>query len=89
MSTSAVPGPVRHFLAGLDNLRPGEATDMDQVGRLLVELATDRELLNPLIAQMPAGRRGAVAGPARARTAIVDAGERARAARQFRLSARN
>ena len=28
---------------------------MDQVGRLLVELATDEELFAPLIAAMPAG----------------------------------
>ena len=58
MSTAALPGPVRTFLAGLDDLRSGEATDIDQVGRLLVELAADEEFFDPLIAQMPAGAPG-------------------------------
>ena len=44
MSTGAVPGPVRRFLAGLADLRAGEAADMEQVGRLLVELADERAL---------------------------------------------
>ena len=58
MSTGAVPGPVRRFLAALDDGRSGEATDVEQVGRLLVQLAADEEFFNPLIAQMPAGEPG-------------------------------
>jgi len=53
VSTSAFPGPLRHFLAQLDELRAGDILDMDQVGRLLVELAADEEYLGPLIAEMP------------------------------------
>jgi len=53
VSTSAVPGPLRHFLAQLDELRSGDIIDMNQVGRLLVELAADEEYFGPLIAQMP------------------------------------
>jgi predicted metal-dependent enzyme (double-stranded beta helix superfamily) len=55
VSTGSLPGPLRHFLAQLDDLRSGEALDMDQVGRLLVELAADEEYFAPLIAAMPAG----------------------------------
>jgi hypothetical protein len=54
VSTGAVPGPPRHFLAQLADLRSGDAADMDQVGRLLVELAADEEYFAPLIAAMPA-----------------------------------
>jgi predicted metal-dependent enzyme (double-stranded beta helix superfamily) len=53
VSTSAFPGPLRHFLAQLDELRSGDIIDMDQVGRLLVELAADEEYFGPLIAEMP------------------------------------
>jgi predicted metal-dependent enzyme (double-stranded beta helix superfamily) len=45
---------VRRFLAGLGEVSSGEAAAMDQVGRLLVELATDEEFFAPLIAAMPA-----------------------------------
>ena len=58
MSNAAVPAPVRHFLAAVDDARSGEAADMDHVGRLLVELAADEEFFSPLIAQMPAGAPG-------------------------------
>ena len=53
MSTGDFPSPLRHFLAQLDELRSAEILDMDQVGRLLVELAADEEYLGPLIAEMP------------------------------------
>jgi predicted metal-dependent enzyme (double-stranded beta helix superfamily) len=53
VSTGAYPFPVRDFLAQLDGLRPAGAPDMDEVGRLLVELAADEEFFAPLIAEMP------------------------------------
>ena len=53
MSTSAFPGPLRQFLAQLDELRSRDVLDMDQVGRLLVGLAADEEYLGPLIAEIP------------------------------------
>jgi len=55
VNTGALPGQVRHFLAQLSELRPVKALDMEQVGRLLVELAADEEFFAPLIAAMPAG----------------------------------
>jgi predicted metal-dependent enzyme (double-stranded beta helix superfamily) len=55
MSTGTYPAPLRRFLAQLDGLRSGGVPAMDQVGRLLVELAADDEYFAPLIAQMPAG----------------------------------
>ena len=58
VSTGALPGPLRHFLAQLDELRSGDILDMDQVGRLLVGLAADEEYLAPLIAQIPAESPG-------------------------------
>jgi predicted metal-dependent enzyme (double-stranded beta helix superfamily) len=58
MSTGAYPSPVRHFLAQLDVLRPAGVPDMDEVGRLLVELAADEEFFDPLIAAMPTGSPG-------------------------------
>jgi hypothetical protein len=50
-----LPGPLRHFLTRLDELRYGDPVNvnMDQVGRLLVELAADEEYLGPLIAEIP------------------------------------
>ena len=54
MSTGALPSPLRHFLAGLDELCSADVPDTDQVGRLLVELAADEEYLGPLIAEIPA-----------------------------------
>jgi hypothetical protein len=41
--TVAWPGPLRHFVDQLDELRSANVPDMDQVGRLLVELAADEE----------------------------------------------
>jgi len=54
MSTGAVPDPVRHLKAQLDELRLGDAPGMGEVGRLLLDLAADEEFFAPLIAQMPA-----------------------------------
>ena len=50
----ALPRPLRHFADQLDELRSADVLDMDQVGRLLVELAADEEFFGPLIAQLPA-----------------------------------
>ena len=58
MSTGALPSPLRHFMAELDERSSGEALDMDQAGRLLVELATNEEFFAPLIDQIPAGSPG-------------------------------
>ena len=58
MSTGDLPAPLRHFLAQLDELRSAGTLDMDQAGRLLVELAADQDYLDPLIAAMPAGSAG-------------------------------
>jgi hypothetical protein len=58
MRTSALPGPLRHFVDGLDELCSADAVDMDQVGRLLVELAADETFFGPLIAQIPSGSPG-------------------------------
>lgn len=58
MSTSAHPSPLRHFLAQLDELRSADGPDMGEVGRLLVELASDDEYFDPLIAQIPAESPG-------------------------------
>ena len=53
MSTGDLPSPLRHFLTQLAELRSADTPHMDQVGRLLVELAADEEYLGPLIAEMP------------------------------------
>ena len=53
MTTDAFPSPLRHFAAQLNELRSGDVLDMDQVGRLLVDLAADEEYLGPLSAEMP------------------------------------
>ena len=58
MSPAAPAAPLRHFLAQLDELKTGDAIDMDEVGRVLVELAADEEYFAPLIAQMPADAPG-------------------------------
>ena len=55
MNAAAPPGPLRHFVGQLDELRSGDAPDMGQVGAALVELAADQEFFAPLIAYMPAG----------------------------------
>jgi predicted metal-dependent enzyme (double-stranded beta helix superfamily) len=56
--TSELPGPLRHFLSQLDELRAEDSLDMNRVGRLLVELAADDDYLDPLIALMPSGSSG-------------------------------
>ena len=58
MSSGDFPGPLRHFLAQLDELRSGDILDMDQVGPLLVELAAEEEFFGPLIAEMPSESAG-------------------------------
>ena len=58
VSTGAWPGPVRHCLAEVDELRSGGAPDLDEVGKLLVGLTADEEFFAPLIAQMPAESMG-------------------------------
>ena len=58
MSTDDYPGPLRHFLAQLDELRSADTPDMEQVGRLLVELAADKDYFGPLIAEMPSESAG-------------------------------
>jgi hypothetical protein len=42
----------------LDELRSAEIVDMDQVSRLLMELAADEEIFSPLIARIPSGTAG-------------------------------
>jgi hypothetical protein len=58
MSTSAYPSPLRRFVAQLDELRSGGIPNMAKVGRLLVELAADKEYFTPLVAQIPAESPG-------------------------------
>jgi predicted metal-dependent enzyme (double-stranded beta helix superfamily) len=58
VSTNDLASPLRPFLAQLDDLRSADVLDMDQVGRLLVELAADEEYLGPLIAEMPSESPG-------------------------------
>jgi predicted metal-dependent enzyme (double-stranded beta helix superfamily) len=45
-------------VAGLDEQRSGGIPDMNEVGRLLVELAADEEFFAPLIDQLPAAAPG-------------------------------
>ena len=54
----ALPGPLRRFVDQLDELRSANVLDMDQVGRLLVELAADEEFFAPLIAELPSASPG-------------------------------
>ena len=56
--TGGVPGPLRRFADRLDEVRSADVLDMDQVGRVLAELAADDEFFGPLIAQLPAGSPG-------------------------------
>jgi predicted metal-dependent enzyme (double-stranded beta helix superfamily) len=58
VSTGPLPSPLRHFLAQLDELGAGDAPDMGQVGRALVELAGDEDFFAPLIAKIPADAPG-------------------------------
>ena len=57
-STSVLPGPLRYFVDQLDELRSANVPDMDQVGRLLVDLAADQEFFGPLIAEIPVAAPG-------------------------------
>jgi hypothetical protein len=57
-STRALPGPLRHFAAQLGELRSQDILDLEQVGRLLVELAADEEFFAPLIDQIPVAAPG-------------------------------
>jgi hypothetical protein len=58
VSTSALASPLRRFLGQLDGLRSAGVPDMDEVGRLLAELAADEEFFGPLIAEIPAQSPG-------------------------------
>jgi hypothetical protein len=58
MSTAALPAPLRHFAAQLDELGSGGVPDMDRVGHLLVGLAADEEFFAPLIVQIPSAAPG-------------------------------
>ena len=53
MNTAPWPGPIRRFLEQLDGLRSAAGPDMEEVGRLLVELASDEDFFDPLIAELP------------------------------------
>jgi hypothetical protein len=54
----ALAGPLRHFAGQLDEQRSGGVPSMDEVGRLLVDLAADEEFFAPLIAEIPAAAPG-------------------------------
>ncbi len=54
----ASPGPLRRFAERLDEVRSAEVLDLNQVGRVLVELAADEEFFGPLIARIPSGSAG-------------------------------
>jgi hypothetical protein len=58
MSVGAYPASLRLFLAQLDEFRSSDVPDMDNVGRLLVELAADEAYFAPLVAEMPADSPG-------------------------------
>jgi hypothetical protein len=58
VDTGVLPGPLRRFAARLDELRSGGDPELDQVGRLLVELAADEEFFGPLIGQLPSAVPG-------------------------------
>jgi hypothetical protein len=58
VNTGALPSPLRRFVSGLDEQRSGGVPDMDDVGRLLAELAADEEFFAPLIDELPASAPG-------------------------------
>lgn len=58
MGTGAVSNPVGHFVAQLEEVRSSDVLDMDDVGRLLVELASNENYFAPLSAQIRAGSPG-------------------------------
>ena len=43
-----LPGPLRRFSDRLKEVRSADVVNMDQVGRVLVELAADEEFFAPL-----------------------------------------
>ena len=53
-----MPSPLRRFVAGLDEQCSGGGPDMDEVGRLLLDLAADEEFFAPLIDQLPSAAPG-------------------------------
>jgi len=53
VNTAPWPSPIRRFLEQLDGLRSADVPDMEEVGRLLVELASDEDFFDPLIAELP------------------------------------
>jgi predicted metal-dependent enzyme (double-stranded beta helix superfamily) len=58
VTPGALPATLRRFQDRLDKLRSGDASDMDQVGRLLTDLTADEEYFAPLIACMAPGSFG-------------------------------
>ena len=58
MSTGSLPSPLRRFLAQLDDLPRTDVVPMDEVGRVLAELAADEEFFAPLIAELPSASPG-------------------------------
>jgi predicted metal-dependent enzyme (double-stranded beta helix superfamily) len=53
VGTGALPSPLNHFMARLDEVRAGGVPDLGAVGRLLTDLTADDEFFAPLIADMP------------------------------------
>ena len=58
VGTGALPRPLRHFVAELDEQRGDGVPDMNAIGRLLAALAADDEFFAPLIAAMPPASMG-------------------------------
>lgn len=58
MSTGSLASPLRRFLEQLDGLHSAGVPDMGEVGRILVELASDEEFFGPLVAEIPAQSPG-------------------------------
>jgi hypothetical protein len=59
VSTAALPEPLRNFTTQIGELRSSDVPDMEQVGRVLVELAAEAEFFAPLIADILPGSPGA------------------------------
>jgi hypothetical protein len=53
VSTAPWPGPLRRFVEQLAGLRSAGVPDLEEVGRLLVELTSDEDFFDPLIAELP------------------------------------
>jgi predicted metal-dependent enzyme (double-stranded beta helix superfamily) len=58
VSTAPRPAPLRRFLEQLDGIRTADVPDLEEVGRLLAELAADEEFFAPMIAELPSGEPG-------------------------------